>query len=486
MALAGLAACGGSERPAPRPAAGASRPAIGPATIVFRVARSGGPVRAYAWPSLDSAFWQSDVAVPPIGRVLGFAAAAGRLVLQGSKGAILWLDVRRNVLAPPGPILRQPMLLGASGDVVGVDAAGALVRVSPNGTTWRVALPGPVGMLQTLPDGAIAALGTGATGPELWRWSPPDTGAPTRVGAPRGAVLAAGGAGGRLWLAAAGSVRGLVQKTLADATTLGGFPARTPVAMTTTPSGHLALVIYDQGTTVDVIDRDRNFRAPSWGLPGVGRDLRMDALGRVLLVRPAQGESAWALDVASGQVRSTLSSSWRDDLPTVTPDGSVLVVLGPDVSRLDATTLQRTATVPGGALDWWHVTTWDGFTARGGDAPPPVFAGVESLPPDALDSAIAEAEAEAASPPIPAAEADSSGAPAMRWQVSFASLVDPARADTLAAQLRAGGAAARVVAVSGARGMVYRVVLGPFATRDAAVRAGRATGREHWILPETP
>lgn len=485
-ALAGLAACGGADRPPPRPTAAVARPAAGPATIAFRVARSGGPVRAYAWPALDSAFWQSETPLPPVARVLGFAPVAGRLVLQGAKGAVLWLDVRRNVLLPPGPVLKQAIMTGASGDVVGIDAAGMLVRWSANGLTWRVALAGPITALQALADGSLVAVGTGARGAEAWRWSPPDTGTPTRAPVPRGALLAGGGTGGRVWVASTGAMRGLAPKTLADVTTLAGFPASAPLAVTTTPSGHLVLAVYEGGARVELVDRDRALHAPAWGLPGAARDLRMDPLGRVVLVRPVQGESAWAVDVASGQVRSTLSSSWRDDLPLVAPDGSVLVVLGPDVSRLDATTLQRAGTVPGGALDWWHVATWDGFSSRGADAPPPVFAGMDSVAPDALDSAIAAAESTAQVPSAPAAPGDSSDAPVSRWLVSFASLVDPERAEALATQLRTGGAAARVVAMTGARGPVYRVVLGPFETRDAAVRAGRATGRDHWIVPDTP
>ena len=446
-------------------------------------------MRAYAWPALDTAFWQSEPA-PPIARVLGFAPTAGRLVLLGAKGSVVWLDVRRNALLPPGPVLKQPVLVGSAGEVAGLEAAGRLVRVSPDGVTWRGELPGPIAALQALPDGSLVALGTGARGAEVWRWSPPDTGAPGRIAVARGTVLGTGATGGRLWLASPSIVRGISSATLADATTLEGFPRTTPLAVTTTPSGNAVLVVYGGAASVELIDRDRNLHLPAWGLPGEARDLRMDGLGRVVIVRPAQGESAWAVDVASGQVRSTLSSSWRDDLPVVTPDGSVLVVLGPDVSRLDATTLQRAGTVPGGALDWWHVTTWDGFAARGADAPPPVFAGVDTAVPDAVDSAIAAAAGDSlppAAPPVPPTDSvPGDTAVAQRWLVSFASLVDSARAAALAAQLQSGGAAARVMTVAGARGPVYRVVLGPFGSRNAAVRAGRATGREHWIVPDTP
>jgi hypothetical protein len=266
------------------------------------------------------------------------------------------------------------------------------------------------------------------------------------------------------------------------------------------------LGVFDATAAVTIVDRDRALQAPSWTLPGQPRDLRMDPQGRVVLVRPVQGESAWAVDMASGQVRSTLSTSWREDLPAVAPDGSVLVVLGPDLTRLDAATLQRAAVVPGGAADWWLVVTWDGLSAGAADALPPAFEGTTGAAPDALDSAIAAAESTASAPSsAPAAGAPGAGAtrppedstrdaPAphdsasplpVRWMVSFASLVDAGRAAAVAQQLRAGGTPARVVTAAGAQGtMVHRVVAGPFATREDAVRAGRAAGREHWIIQE--
>jgi cell division septation protein DedD len=458
-------------------------------------------VRAYAWPSLDSAFYTSASDLPATARVLGFAASPGWLVLQSASGAVQWLDVRRNTVLRAGLPLGQAAML-PTGDVVGLDSTGRPVRVSPDGITWRGTVPGPVERLTALADGSLAAFGTGARGPELWRLAPPDTAVAARRSVGRGAVVAGSVAGGRLWLAAPGGVRAVAAATLTDALALDGFPKTAPRALVTTPSGHLALGVYDGTPGVEVVDRDRALHAPSWGLPGLARDLRMDPLGRVVLVRPTQGESAWAVDVASAQVRSTLSTSWRDDLPAVAPDGSVLVVLGPDVSRLDAKTLQRSAVVPGGALDWWLVVTWDGFTASARSDLPPAFAGTSGATPDALDSAIAASEAANATdstPPAPSpapptspaattrdsgiAGSPDSGRPA-EWFVSFASLVDPARASALAAQLKSGGTAARVMTVAGARGTVYRVVAGPFAARDEAVRAGRSSGREHWITQE--
>lgn len=432
--------------------------------------------------------------MPATARVLGFAQAPGWLVLQTPTGVVHWLDVRRNALLRSTQPLGQAALL-PSGDVAGLDSSGRPVRLSPDGVTWRGVVPGPVERLTALADGSLAAFGVGARGPELWRLAPPDSGVAARRSVGRGAIVAGSVAGGRLWLAAPGGVRAITASSLADALALDGFPRSAPRALVTTPSGHLALGLYDAASSVEVVDRDRALHAPSWTLPGLARDLRMDPLGRVLLVRPASGESAWAVDVASAQVRSTLSTSWRDDLPAVAPDGSVLVVLGPDVSRLDASTLQRTAVVPGGALDWWVVVTWDGFATGPTNALAPAFANTNGASPDPLDSAISAAESaavrdavrEAVPPPATAESSGVAGSDSSRppqWFVSFASLVDPSRAAALAAQLKAGGTAARVMVSAGARGAVHRVVAGPFASRDDAVRAGRASGREHWITQE--
>jgi cell division septation protein DedD len=76
--------------------------------------------------------------------------------------------------------------------------------------------------------------------------------------------------------------------------------------------------------------------------------------------------------------------------------------------------------------------------------------------------------------------------PADGFLISFASLINEARAKALSDEIRARGVPAHVLESSGSRGTIYRVVSGPFATREAADRAGKAAGRDYWIVENRP
>ncbi|MDX2183153.1 MAG: SPOR domain-containing protein [Gemmatimonadaceae bacterium] len=445
--------------------------------------RTGGTVQAFRWPDLERPVWSSPAQIPPTTRIVDFAADIGRLTVADTSGRLIRLDLRRATVQRPSVPVRLALGGAADGELFAAEAlTRAVYRTDGAVQSWRANLVAAPQALVPLARGGVLAVAAIGDSLLLDRFTPPDTAAAARATVAAGLLTSE--AAGRVWVARAGSVDALDAKTLAVVATVRDLPAGAPLAIATTPSGNSVFVVHDKSPSVEVIDRYRGAKSASWALPAPGRGLRVDPLGRTLLVRPWQGESSWAVDIATGRVRSTLSTSWRDDLPRVLPDGTVLVVLGPDVAWLDADSLQRRGAVSGGASSWWHVVQWDGFRARGDAPPPPSFDGIDTAVADAIDSAIAATAAEdresAESPPdttaTPAADS------AARWLVSFASTVDDARAQALAAQLRAGGTAARVVSVEGARVRSYRVVLGPFDTRDAAVRAGRAAGREHWIV----
>ena len=70
--------------------------------------------------------------------------------------------------------------------------------------------------------------------------------------------------------------------------------------------------------------------------------------------------------------------------------------------------------------------------------------------------------------------------------MSVATLVSEASARETARSIVVDGRQARVVAAEQAGGPLYRVVLGPYPTRQEAERAGRASGRAFWVFEETP
>ena len=50
-------------------------------------------------------------------------------------------------------------------------------------------------------------------------------------------------------------------------------------------------------------------------LPGAARAVRMDPLGRYLLVRAAEGDSAWVVAVGTRRLVGAVRTAWRADLP---------------------------------------------------------------------------------------------------------------------------------------------------------------------------
>ena len=72
------------------------------------------------------------------------------------------------------------------------------------------------------------------------------------------------------------------------------------------------------------------------------------------------------------------------------------------------------------------------------------------------------------------------------YTLSFAALADEPRARALAAQINIDGERARVVASSVAGTPVYRVVMGPFRSREDAEKRGRAAGRDYWVYSGAP
>jgi len=72
------------------------------------------------------------------------------------------------------------------------------------------------------------------------------------------------------------------------------------------------------------------------------------------------------------------------------------------------------------------------------------------------------------------------------FTVSFAALLTEDKAQQLASTINVGGTMAHVVTTTTAGSPIYRVVLGPYATRDEAVKVGRASKREYWVYEGSP
>ena len=111
------------------------------------------------------------------------------------------------------------------------------------------------------------------------------------------------------------------------------------------------------------------------------------------------------------------------------------------------------------------------------------------------DSLAASSTASSTAPsPTPSPAVDTTHAPSgavtppqsAGFTVSFAALLSEDKAQQVASSIKVNGTAAHVVSTTTAGSPIFRVVMGPFATRDEADKIGRASKREYWIYEGSP
>lgn len=225
--------------------------------------------------------------------------------------------------------------------------------------------------------------------------------------------------------------------------------ADAPRALAFSPSGHRIYVARRSVPGLAVIDRFERKELDGVALPGPVAALRLDPLGRWLLARPTVGDSAWIVDLPIKRHTGIIPTRWQPDLPTISPDGMLIYRRGTDVVSSRPDSLNEVGKVTNGANDLWVLTTW---------LPRGVPASVAST-----------------------AAADSAGAGAegpLYVQVSTSQ--NPEWSGHLADDLTRAGLAARVLPPQHPDDG-YRVVLGPYATREQAEATGRRLGRPFWI-----
>jgi cell division septation protein DedD len=89
-------------------------------------------------------------------------------------------------------------------------------------------------------------------------------------------------------------------------------------------------------------------------------------------------------------------------------------------------------------------------------------------------------------PPRPRAVSTPVDSSKVGFTVSFAVLLNDAKARELAAKIVVDGKPARIVTGVNEGTTVYRIVLGPYTTRDEAERVGRASGQTYYVYAGTP
>jgi hypothetical protein len=425
---------------------GASRSV--PAATVLRIPKEGGLARLYRVPALDSAAWKAADPLPAVGRTIGADPEQGLVFMLDRKNNVVGLDLDTRRVRTYLENIRYAAL-GPDGALYAVDTGSAvtqLVRRTP--VRFRSKLQGKPTEMQGTMDGALLAR-LGGDKPAL-EYLGSDQ-APTSTPVPQGQV--------------APTFLGDLVAVAADTAVVLYTPLNKsrPRSIQTdgdaravlfSPSGH-RLYVARAAAPLLVIDRFEGTRLKEIELPGPARSLRSDMYGNWLLVQPEAGDSVWVIDIGTGKYVGSAVARWSDDLPAVAPPHTLLIRRGANLVALDlsATGFTELGRVDGGAADFWLPLAW--------------HPAQEDEIPLATDSAALAA-------------ADTGPArPTVFLQVS--SSQNPDWANELSGKLRAAGLPASVLTPKRSQ-EPFRVVLGPYATREQAEETGRKLGMPSFIV----
>ncbi len=466
---------------------------VGPDAILLRVPRGGGTVRAYR-AGRDSVLWSSRDRAPATRTLLSFDEFLGLLVGRDDKGQAFTVDLRLGAVETLGPATLGREVVAEGSSVFGVDSQGKVIRLNPV-ETWEWTTPNGADALVPNPDGSLVVFRTSGARTRATRLIPPETSPTDSALLPRVQRAVRTPAGDRVWIVTDSGLIALRARDLTRALTVrlgeevGGIES--------SPSGD-RLYVATKASSLRVIDRFAEREASRIPLPAPALAMRMDPDGRYLLVRTGGTDSILVVSVGTSRVVSTLAGDWRDDLPVVTPDGRVLLARGRDVHHVDAETGRERVRYAGGGADLWLQVRWNGFRPRAAGLDLPVeFEGYASDS-AAADSAVAAMMAARygdlsglARPPVftpplrPEVPVDTNPA-REAWTVSFATLLSEERARDMATRIRVDGRVARVIAGNRDGIAIWRVVLGPYDTRDEAERAGMASRLPYWVFEGAP
>jgi hypothetical protein len=467
-----LLACSRSDRNVGSSTQSGAAAYAGPQALVLRVPRSGGPPRVHAYPRVDSLIWRSTETAPTPIRVLAFNDEGGSVAYEDIRGRPILLELRLGTVTVPSNVKFTGLASANGSAIFGIAANGEVVRMTQT-SDWSLKPAQAAKAIFPQPDGALlVAVGSGAN-TRLLKLFPPEKRVLDSIAFPVASRTVRTQLGDRLYLAVDSGLVVLRTRTMDWGPSV---PFKEPIAlMASTPSGDRIFVLTATRNQISVVDRYRERVTAVFDLPGKAADLRVDPFGRYLLARAADRDSVWVVAIGTERVIGGLRSDWRTDLPFVGYDGAVVVANGDDVELYDGETLRLRTRIRGGAQDYWYPFLWDGFRPRAAALDVPVrfdSIAIDTIANDTLglrDSAVAS---------------DTSAS--RGFIVSFAAFLAEDRAKELAARIKVGGENAHVVTSSRDGSTIYRVVLGPYLTKDEAEQAGRDSGHSYWVYEGNP
>ncbi len=430
------------------------------------------------------------------------------VLAEDTKGGVVRIDLRRGDVTRD-PVTKLSDFVSADGSAAyGVGVDGSVTRLTPAGS-WTFKPPSPAHDVVPQPDGTLLVLANRGEGTMVWLIRPPEDRIADSVLLPRVTKSIRTPAGDRVYFPVDSGLVGVRGRDLQIVPSLK-LPTK-PRAVVTSPSGDRVYVAADSSNELLVVDRYTGNITTRVVLPRGPSALRMDPTGRYVLARAPEGDTAYIISVSNDRMVGQAPTQWRADLPAVAPNGWLALLRGKDVVLVDAESLAPHKTVAGGAADDWMFISWNGFRPRAASLDQPVtfeshdtvqrdttenpFAGAQPHASDTLeaDSAKAAPPAPPAPPgaaharPAPPRAATTDSAPRQGgFTVQFAALRAQDAANDVLRDVHVAGATPRLVATTRDGVTIYRVVIGPFATREEAERIARTSGKSYWVYEGAP
>ena len=420
-------------------------------------------------------------------RVLGFDPDDGAFAVLDDKGQPRRIDLRATEVRLASRDKLSSITSVNGSDIFGITATGNVTRLSPVGD-WNFEPPSPARWVFPQPNGSIVIAGIQGAETHLWLVRPPDDDIVASAQLPAVSRGIRTRVGDRIYFTVDSGLIGVLTRDLSPVKSVRLDAGAT--AVVPTPSGDRLYAALEGKNEIAVVDRYTQAVATTVKVPGRVIDLRMDPLGQYVLARPVNGDSVWVIAVANNEVSGTLRSEWRNDLPAFAPGSAIATARGDDVAFVNPSNLRDMQTVAKGASDFWYFFAWNGFRPRLADldqpvtfdsapsaepAPDSMVPGSDSLP----QPTVRDASPTLVPPPPPPV-------PAQRnYVVSFAAVLSEQKANEVAAGIAVNGVRPHVASAPSGSTTIYRVVLGPYNTREEADRVGRDSKRQYWIYEES-
>lgn len=484
LLLALLCGACSDEKPAPENISPAARESRGADPLLLRVPRAGGTGRVYLYPNLDSAVWVVDEA-PRIARILAFNETQGTIAFVDSKGLPGRIDFRETDVRTATRVKLTSLSSANGTDIFGVTAKGEVTRLNPVSADWKFEPSVPARGVYAQPNGDVIVAADKGAQTILWKLRPPDELVDDSTVLPRSGRGVSTQVGDRVYFTVDS---GLVGVKARDLSPVGALKFESPVtALAPTPSGDRLYVATASGREIAVVDRYSEQVTARIPMPAPPSELRMDALGRYLLARVPAQDSAWVIAIGTDRLVGAVGTRWEADLPAMTPDGALALLGARDVTLVDPEKLEVKGTIAGGARDFWYFFAWDGFRPRALGIDDPVTFANDSTFHDSAGGTTTLPGSDTTRPPAtPVDSASTQPVAPASYSVSFAALLSEEKARDLAAVITINGTPAHVVATNTAGSPIYRVVMGPYATRAEADRVGRSSRRDYWVYEGAP